>query len=165
MKAISIKQPWAWMIFHGKPVENRSWPSPYRGPLLIHASLSYDISGAAWLREQGIKIPERTREGYPFGAIIGQVNMVDCVTSHPSPFFFGPYGHVYADPAMFKKPIPYKGQRLIFDVPQEKLIHDGKCPACGELLVYPRGDSAYCEECLWPDEILPPDDAAPAREG
>ncbi len=41
MKALSIRQPWAWAILHaGKRIENRDWraaPS-YRGPLLIHAS-------------------------------------------------------------------------------------------------------------------------------
>jgi hypothetical protein len=26
------------------------------------------------------------------------------------------------------------------------------CPQCGELLVHPRGDTAYCEDCGWPDE-------------
>jgi len=26
-----------------------------------------------------------------------------------------------------------------------------KCPNCDELLVFPRGGSAYCEECGWPD--------------
>lgn len=31
-------------------------------------------------------------------------------------------------------------------------IEDGVCPQCGELLVYPSGDSPYCEDCGWPDE-------------
>lgn len=31
-------------------------------------------------------------------------------------------------------------------------IEDGKCPQCGELLVYPRNDIPYCEDCGWPDE-------------
>ena len=41
MKAISVRNPWAWAIAHGgKRVENREWqyPPTYRGPLLIHAS-------------------------------------------------------------------------------------------------------------------------------
>ena len=41
MKAISVRNPWAWAICHGgKRVENREWkyPPTYRGPLLIHAS-------------------------------------------------------------------------------------------------------------------------------
>lgn len=36
---LSIHPFWAWsIIFAGKDVENRDWQTPYRGPLLIHAS-------------------------------------------------------------------------------------------------------------------------------
>ena len=39
VKALSIKQPWAGMIACGaKPIEYRSWKTPYRGDLLICAS-------------------------------------------------------------------------------------------------------------------------------
>ncbi|MFA5027559.1 MAG: hypothetical protein WC713_06745 [Candidatus Methylomirabilota bacterium] len=27
-----------------------------------------------------------------------------------------------------------------------------QCPQCGELLVFPRNDTPYCEDCGWPDE-------------
>lgn len=30
-----------------------------------------------------------------------------------------------------------------------------RCPQCGESLVHPRDDKSYCEECGWPEEILP----------
>ncbi|WP_155960585.1 ASCH domain-containing protein [Fischerella sp. PCC 9605] len=44
MKAISLKAPWAWAIFHaGKDVENRSWKTEYRGSLLIHVSRDYTL--------------------------------------------------------------------------------------------------------------------------
>ena len=29
LRALTVKQPWTWAILHGKPVENRSWPSPH----------------------------------------------------------------------------------------------------------------------------------------
>lgn len=39
VRAISIRQPWAWLIIHGgKDIENRGWPASYRGPVLVHAS-------------------------------------------------------------------------------------------------------------------------------
>jgi len=42
MKALSVRQPWAWLIAHGlKPVENREWETHYRGPVLIHASKTF----------------------------------------------------------------------------------------------------------------------------
>ena len=46
MRVISIQQPWAWAIVHGpKRVENRTWGTPYRGPLLIHAGRSRERLG------------------------------------------------------------------------------------------------------------------------
>ena len=43
MKMLSIRQPWASLIASGaKGIENRSWPTRYRGPILIHASQRAD---------------------------------------------------------------------------------------------------------------------------
>ena len=45
-KALTIKQPWASAVaFAGKDIENRSWQTPYRGPLAIHA-------GAAFVKDE-----------------------------------------------------------------------------------------------------------------
>ena len=36
MKALSLRPHWAYAIFHlGKDIENRTWSTAYRGPLLI----------------------------------------------------------------------------------------------------------------------------------
>lgn len=44
MKALSVRQPWAWAIARGhKSVENRSWTTAHRGHLLIHASMRIDL--------------------------------------------------------------------------------------------------------------------------
>lgn len=39
MKAISVRQPWAWALLHGKDVENRTRNivGGHRGPTLLHA--------------------------------------------------------------------------------------------------------------------------------
>lgn len=48
MKALSVRQPWAWAIAHGgKDIENRTWATAsYRGPLAIHAGARWDEDGA-----------------------------------------------------------------------------------------------------------------------
>lgn len=39
MKALSLRQPWAWLVAAGyKTIETRTWGTKYRGLLLIHAS-------------------------------------------------------------------------------------------------------------------------------
>ena len=51
-QAISIRQPWCHFILHdGKDVENRTWPSRFRGPVLIYASKTPD--DAAYRRRIG----------------------------------------------------------------------------------------------------------------
>ncbi len=64
MKAITVRQPWAWAIMHGgKDVENRSRNivGSYRGPLLIHASLTVEPAGLDPRIAQAIG--ERSRAG------------------------------------------------------------------------------------------------------
>ena len=79
MKALTICQPYASLIigWEGMPeeirkrVENRTWNCHYRGPLLIHAGKS-----TKWFRTwDGVQPPET-----PLGFILGQVDVVDCVS-------------------------------------------------------------------------------------
>lgn len=126
MKALSIRQPWAQLIVAGiKPVENRSWPTPVRGPILIHASKAFDTEAFFWLLNnwQSYGLPpavddllrSKTVSGFPQGGIIGTADMVDCVTSHPSPFFGGPFGFVLAN-AKEIEPIKMSGRLQFFNV-------------------------------------------------
>jgi ASCH domain-containing protein len=93
MKAISIKPPWAWAIIHGgKDIENRTWATRYRGPLLIHAGKAMTRSDyervVSHLEEDGIVAPHRHE--LERGGIIGIVELIDCVEAHTSPWFGGP---------------------------------------------------------------------------
>ena len=62
MKCLSVRQPWAALILHGvngqkKDVENRAWPTKFRGAMLIHASKSVDEGALAGLREEVRTLP------------------------------------------------------------------------------------------------------------
>jgi hypothetical protein len=120
MKAISVQQPWAWAIFNGKPVENRTWSTSYRGPLLIHAGKKFD--GRGWWEflkiwePLGIAVPD-TVNVMERGGFIGIVDLIDCVHKHDSPWFFGPRGLVLANPRRIEF-VPYPGRLGIFEVPE-----------------------------------------------
>ena len=45
MRALTVQQPWAWAIFHGKAIENRTQQWAYRGPLAIHAGVRWSERG------------------------------------------------------------------------------------------------------------------------
>ena len=97
MKALSVNQPWAWAIMHGgKDIENRDWSTNFRGTVYIHTGLKFDESGLLFVEELvGKTIPPADR---PRGAILGTVDIVDCVTESNSPWFFGRYGFVLENP-------------------------------------------------------------------
>lgn len=124
MKALSIKQPWAWaIIYAGKDVENRTWHTDYRGPLLIHASKTFDHDGFEWIAENFAFDMPRKQE-FLQGGIIGQVTLKNVVRKYPtSPWFFGPWGFRLID----AKPLPFmplRGQLGLFDVWEGRLINE-----------------------------------------
>jgi len=117
MKALSIRQPWAWAILNGKDVENRTWPTHYTGPILIHASKTFDFDGYRWILENrhlfSVDIPQR--DNFLMGGFIGKTNIIDCVSYFESPFFFGPWGFVFegTEPIDF---VRARGRLGLFDV-------------------------------------------------
>lgn len=91
MKALSIMQPWAWLICAGhKDVENRSWPAGFHGRVLIHAGKRLDPDYAD---PQDWEWPHIERpDAFDVGGIVGEAEIVGCVSASPSPWFCGPYG-------------------------------------------------------------------------
>lgn len=141
MKAITIKQPWASLIVEGiKDVENRTWacPKKYIGQqLLIHAGgtrENFNIRNDIFTKDQLLGIPPQLilqieNRSDTLGAIIGSVQIVDCVINHPSVWAeqtsrMSPeniYNWVLANPIKFPKPIPCKGKLRFWE-------HEMICP-------------------------------------
>ena len=113
MKALSVQQPWAYLLFLGKDIENRTWRTEFRGELLIHASMTVDQDAMIQSHIHGIKIPKRSQ--LKTGGIIGKVTIVDCVEESDSIWFEGPYGLVIGSFQRLKFR-PYKGALGFFEV-------------------------------------------------
>lgn len=93
--ALSIRQPWCYFILRaGKDVENRTWPTNFRGPVLIHASKTVDPDDRDEVR----------RLDLPLGGIVGVMTITDCVQESDSEWFNGPYGFVIKD----ARPLPFR---------------------------------------------------------
>ena len=125
MIALSIRQPWAWAIVMGhKPVENRTWPPRHIGELYIHAGQQFDDAGLQSMLAAFPELRARLPQVWPMGGIVGVAEAVACVTSHPSPWFIGPYGLVLRD----ARPLPFvpcRGQLGFFHVDDDLLRHAG----------------------------------------
>ena len=154
MKTITVKQPWASLIVEGvKDIENRTWKTNFRGRVLIHAGatpcgnlkadscFSHILTNEQYSRLLRIGL-ERfgTNEKadicwlnlYPHGAIIGSVEIVDCVINHPSIWSEKTpldkqlenkciWNWVFANPIMFDNPIPCKGKLSFWDYNEDVL--------------------------------------------
>lgn len=146
MKALTICNPFPEMILEGeKHVENRSWRTRYRGPLVIHAGKS-----TKWMQPGDWAT---YGSSCSWGAIVGIVKLVACVhiddirageyTGTDWGNFLpehehtnGPWCWVLENPERFK-PFPYPGRQGLWRVPDsilpvlwkgENSIRCGDCP-------------------------------------
>ena len=94
MKAISIKQTWAHLVASGlKDIENRVWKTTFRGTVYIHAcgkpierEKLYDVlTQDQWdLVFDASFVNKFDADKIYYSAIIGQVDIIDCVINHGS---------------------------------------------------------------------------------
>ena len=130
MKALTISQPFASLIADGsKWIENRTWPTTYRGPLLIHAGKGSQYLSRAELQK------------YQTGVIVAVAELIACVTlemaidarargcgskrpEHFSPRWEeilqhkhaeGPWLWVLRDVVKLDSPIPYRGAQGLWE--------------------------------------------------
>ena len=131
MKTLSIRQPWASLIIKGfKNVENRSWRTPIRGEIAVHASASkaeddWEDAIITVSMIQTITFSEAEKwiieaigdyDKLPRGAILGTVEITDCKRERTSPWHFEEnWGFYLQNPKEIKKPIPANGKLGFWD--------------------------------------------------
>jgi hypothetical protein len=107
MYAVTIRQPQAAAVLvRPGPFEHPAWETGHRGPLLIHA--------ARWAA--GDPPVGRRSDGPAYGALLGVVELVDCVVNRGAsgdPDEVG-YTWVLANPRTFACPVPHGGRMGLF---------------------------------------------------
>lgn len=169
MKALTICQPYASLIVGWagidaadvKRVENRSWPTRYRGPLLIHAGCS-----TKWMKTWDGPTPGDDNQAMSFGYIVGSVEVVNCLTIEVvrklaakklemewlKYYASGPWCWILRRPRRLITPIVYRGRQGLFNVPDDVLAGanwERQCRVCRctELDACPGG-------CHWVEDDL-----------
>lgn len=118
MKALTVRQPYALWISQGvKPIENRTWRTNYRGPLVIHAGASKDDCARVGAGDAGQLV---------FGCLFCLVDLVDIVPLDQvkgQPHAEGPWCWLIEWPRPLDR-LVWRGMPGLFDVPDDcvKLI-------------------------------------------
>ncbi len=147
MIALSIRQPWAWLITRPdivdpatrlaclgrdlKDFENRDWPTKFRGRFLIHAGKGMtrdeyeDAKDSAMAAVRGVIPTFPAFEALERGGVVGEAEIVDCVNTND----LDRKGVKYPSPWLFgifgfklanAKPLPFvpcRGQLGFFQAP------------------------------------------------
>ena len=135
--AISVIQPWAWLLLRPdivgdearaqaraagliKDVENRGWETGQRGWVLLHASATRfsraDYAAAAmFAAKHGVETPLQIQ--LPHGAVVGAIRIDGCEPFIRSPWFMGPVGLRIGAAVPFARPVVAKGALKFFPLP------------------------------------------------
>lgn len=139
MKALSIRQPWAWLIVRPdlagvardaaaasgalKDIENRGWPTRFRGRVLIHAAkgmtrAEYEDGQDPLWSSGGPTIELPPFEQLERGGIVG-VTTIDACIAPANRTSLWHMGSAYGFHLVDTKPLPFvpcKGARGFFNV-------------------------------------------------
>jgi len=178
MKALTVKNPYAFLICTPsqdkyrtgiKDIENRTWRTHFRGRVFIHASakivdVEFTTSQTADLYLNNIWQPGVgfSTEMKVVSAIIGEVDIVDCVVNHSSVWAEKDskinngdleaktiWNWVLANPVLYDKPILNVKGQLSFWEPKIDIV---KCIGCDQKFDFATmeeddGGENFCSEC------------------
>lgn len=112
---MTVRRPWASLLLvprelGGKNIENRSWTTLYRGPVLIIAGTRVDDAGVLAARRAGLDAPWHTRQqGWLGAAVLTDVHPATPDCCHPwgaEPTTDAPTYHwVFEHPARLALPV------------------------------------------------------------
>ena len=122
MKAISIKQPWAWLIVNGyKDCENRKWTPSCSGEILIQASKQFDKKGYDFVKKNMSYIKNLPKpEHYLQGGIVGKATITKATNIVTSRWHEKGCIGIYLTDAEELPFMPCKGRLSIFEVEYEE---------------------------------------------
>lgn len=122
MKALTLRQPWAWAVTAGhKRIENRTWP-PTLGPgevFAIHAGAAVPAAADVDTVRERLRGRAAVPDEFVRGAIVAVARVSGTVTASSDPWFTGPIGWVLEDVVPLVEPIPCRGLLGLWPVAPE----------------------------------------------
>lgn len=134
MKVITLQQPWAGLVVLGmKQYETRSWKTPYRGRIAIHAS--------AKIPPEGLELIDLLKHNFisrfgpeskalelitMTGLVLGEVNLKDIFSTDSTPLPEDMWEREFGD---------YSPGRWFWKL-EDRQIYERKVPAKGKLNIW-----------------------------
>lgn len=138
MKTLSLTQPFATLVALGeKHVETRSWPTPFRGPIAIHAAKRFPTAERALARTHPAFTSVLAAHGLlrvsalPLGAVVAVAELAHVLPTGPRGRFWlddlsaqerafgnyalGRYAWFLANVRALREPIPAQGHLGLWD--------------------------------------------------
>lgn len=114
MLALTLRQPWASAVVRlGKDVENRTWTTPYRGLLVIHAGKGVDSSAPP-------RVVDALDQRLPSGCVVAVVELYDIVRDSRSEWAReGEYHFLLRNVRELAVPVPCVGRQMLFKLPED----------------------------------------------
>jgi hypothetical protein len=120
MRAVTVRQPWAWAIAHGfKDIENRSW-APRLDPgevIAVHAGAATpsfeDVERVKKLVGRRGQVPD----AFDCGCVVAVARYQGVVAASRSRWFSGPLGWVLGGARALREPVDCKGQLGLWRLP------------------------------------------------
>ena len=125
LKALSVKQPWAYMIVTGqKTLEVRKRSLKHRGLLVIHASRTIDEVARQYFGFESVELPTGAALGTVCVAAEEQLSGSEMLRRRWEHRCWGPFLHgsvclQLTSPTIFQTPTQMLGQLRVFLVPEE----------------------------------------------
>lgn len=128
MKALTVRQPWAWaIVWGGKDVENRSQLWTYRGLLAIHAGKTPDDGADSDPLLEAVAANSGVGTMAPVGAVIGVVDLFGChwAANHTRRDWCSPWAQddtthlMLRNPRPLARPVEVRGMPGMFDLPDD----------------------------------------------
>jgi ASCH domain len=121
IRALTVRQPWASAIAHAdKRIENRTWTTPHRGPVLIHSAAKPDQHATRYAPMtaivRGLQLD--------LGAVIAVARIVDCHSDDGecAPWAMPGHFHWRLDRvAALPLPVPATGALQLWTPPEKVL--------------------------------------------
>lgn len=127
-RALTLWRPWPTMIFHfGKDIENRNYPTGYRGILLIHAGQEFDSHVALRADERHGLAPNPALHPTGIVGIVTLTGICDATigrkprrADRPPPCdcsdwaVYGSYHWRLTNPQPLTEPVPCRGQQSLW---------------------------------------------------